>query len=64
MSEWHLPPQRIYDFTPDEVVGIQYDCEEDVYDVQVDHTENFIANGLVSHNTWWNVMTGLGGFSR
>lgn len=54
MSEWHLPPQRIFDFTLDDVVGIEHDGEEDVYDVQVDHTENFIANGLVSHNTWWN----------
>lgn len=54
MSEWHLPPQRIFDFTLDEVIGIEYDREEDVYDVQVDHTENFLANGLVSHNTWWN----------
>lgn len=54
MSEWHSPPQRIFDFTLDEVIGVEYDCEEDVYDVQVDHTENFLANGLVSHNTWWN----------
>ena len=54
MSEWHLPPQHIFDFTPEEIAGIEYDGEEDVYDVQVDHTENFLANGLVSHNTWWN----------
>ena len=27
---------------------------EDVYDVQIDRTENFIANGLVSHNTRWH----------
>lgn len=26
---------------------------EDVYDLQIDRTENFIANGLVSHNTRW-----------
>lgn len=34
--------------------------EELVYDVQVDRTENFIANGLVSHNTRWaqNDLTG------
>ena len=54
MSQWHLPPQGIYDFTLDEIVSIEPDGEEDVFDVQVDHTENFIANGLVSHNTWWN----------
>lgn len=27
---------------------------EDVFDIQVDRTENFIANGLVSHNTRWH----------
>lgn len=26
---------------------------EDVFDIEVDRTENFIANGLVSHNTRW-----------
>lgn len=25
-----------------------------MFDVQVERTENFIANGLVSHNTWWH----------
>lgn len=28
--------------------------DEDVFDIQVDRTENFIANGLVSHNTRWH----------
>jgi predicted phage terminase large subunit-like protein len=27
---------------------------EDVFDVQIEGTENFIANGLVSHNTRWH----------
>lgn len=27
---------------------------EDVFDIQVDRTENFIANGTVSHNTRWH----------
>jgi predicted phage terminase large subunit-like protein len=27
---------------------------EDVFDLQIDRTENFIANGLVSHNTRWH----------
>jgi predicted phage terminase large subunit-like protein len=54
LSQWHLPPQNISDFTLDEIVSIEPDGEEDVFDVQVDHTENFIANGLVSHNTWWS----------
>lgn len=54
LSRWHLPPLHISDFTLDEVVSIEPDGEAEVFDVQVDHTENFIANGLVSHNTWWN----------
>lgn len=54
MSRWHLPPQHISDFMLEEVVSVEPDGEEEVFDVQVDHTENFIANGLVSHNTWWN----------
>lgn len=54
MSQWHLPPLSISDFTLDEIVSIQPDGVEEVFDVQVEGTENFIANGLVSHNTWWN----------
>ena len=27
---------------------------EDVFDIQVDRTANFIANGLISHNTRWH----------
>lgn len=54
MSRWHYPPRGISDFTLDEIVSIESDGEEEVFDVQVNCTENFIANGLVSHNTWWN----------
>ncbi len=54
MSRWHYPPRGISDFTLDEIVSITLHGEEEVFDVQVDTTENFIANGLVSHNTWWN----------
>ncbi len=54
MSRWHYPPRNISDFTLDEIVSIEPDGEEEVFDVQVNCTENFIANGLVSHNTWWN----------
>lgn len=54
MSRWHFPPQHISDFTLDEIASIEPDGVEEVFDVQVEHTENFIANGLVSHNTWWN----------
>jgi predicted phage terminase large subunit-like protein len=44
---------RISDFTADPVVSITPDGEEEVFDVEVDRTENFIANGVVSHNTRW-----------
>jgi predicted phage terminase large subunit-like protein len=45
---------RISDFTADPIVSIIYDGEEEVFDVEVDRTENFIANGVVSHNTRWS----------
>lgn len=54
LSLWHLPRQNTSDFTPEQIVSIELDGEEEVFDVQVDNTENFIANGLVSHNTWWH----------
>ena len=54
LNQWHLPPLNISDFTLERIQSIEYDCEEEVFDVQVDDTENFIANGLVSHNTWWH----------
>ena len=41
------------DFTVDEIVSISPDGQEEVFDVEVDRTENFIANGVVSHNTRW-----------
>lgn len=45
--------QRISDFTTDPIVSILSDGEEEVFDVEIDRTENFIANGIVSHNTRW-----------
>ena len=42
------------DFTLDRVVSVEPDGEADVFDVQIERTENFIANGLVSHNTRWH----------
>ena len=44
---------RISDFTVDQIVSIRPDGVEEVFDVEVDRTENFIANGIVSHNTRW-----------
>jgi len=37
----------------DSIVSITPDGKEEVFDVEVDGTENFIANGVVSHNTRW-----------
>jgi len=45
--------RRISDFTTDQIVSIEPDGEEEVFDVEIDRTENFIANGFVSHNTRW-----------
>ena len=47
-------PLTTWSITPDEVVAVESCGREDVYDVQIDRTENFIANGLVSHNTRWH----------
>jgi predicted phage terminase large subunit-like protein len=41
-------------FTLDQIVEIVQDGEEEVFDVEIDRTENFIANGVVSHNTRWS----------
>lgn len=49
MNELH----RISDFTVDAIVDIFADGQEEVFDVEIDRTENFIANGVVSHNTRW-----------
>jgi len=45
--------QRISDFTTDQIVSITEEGQEEVFDVEIDRTENFIANGFVSHNTRW-----------
>jgi predicted phage terminase large subunit-like protein len=45
---------RISDFTTDQIVSIEPDGQEEVFDVEIDRTENFIANGFVSHNTRWS----------
>lgn len=44
----------IYGFTLDQITEIAPDGYEEVFDIQVERTENFIANGLVSHNTRWH----------
>ena len=47
-------PLGTYAITCDRIVSIVEDGTEDVFDIQVKATENFIANGLVSHNTRWH----------
>ncbi len=42
------------DFTVEQIERIDLDGVEEVFDIQVNRTGNFIANGLVSHNTWWH----------
>jgi predicted phage terminase large subunit-like protein len=44
-----------YGFTTDKIKSIFESGIEEVFDVEIDGTENFIANGLVSHNTRWHL---------
>jgi len=39
---------------PDEIIEIVYAGEEDVFDIEVERTHNFIANGLELSNTHWH----------
>jgi len=41
-------------FETEGIASIEYAGEEEVFDIQVERTENFIANGVVSHNTRWH----------
>ena len=43
----------------DEVVSVEPDGEEETFDISVDGTENYVSDGLVSHNTTW-MTTGYG----
>lgn len=53
-------PQATYATTPDAIVEIVEDGFEPVYDIEVERTENFIANGVVSHNTRWGKKDPIG----
>lgn len=61
-SPWATPKQKqlpsplpnISDFTTEAIESIEPDGVEEVFDVQIEGTENFIANGVVSHNTRWH----------
>lgn len=41
-------------FTTDTILTIEPDGVEDVYDLEIEGTHNFIASGLVTHNTRWH----------
>ncbi|AVJ50542.1 terminase [Mycobacterium phage Nozo] len=42
------------DFVAVPIISIEPAGRAEVFDIQVERTENFIANGLVSHNTRWH----------
>ena len=48
------PPLSTCEVTRDTVLEIVEGGTEDVFDIEVERTENFIAGGLVSHNTRWH----------
>ena len=54
LSQFFGQPLNTLKVVDDEVLEVVSCGEEDVFDIQVEGTENFIANGLVSHNTRWN----------
>lgn len=48
------PLLSTYALADDTIVSIERDGYEDVFDIEVDRTHNFVANGLVTHNTRWH----------
>ena len=55
-----LPPPNTYEVTTAAIVEIAADGFESVFDIEVGRTENFIANGVVSHNTRWGKKDPIG----
>lgn len=47
-------PLSTFKIVPDRIVAIAPAGREDVFDIQVEGTENFVANGVISHNTRWH----------
>jgi len=41
-----------FSMTPDEILEINYAGKEQVYDIEVEGSHNFIANGIIAHNTY------------
>ena len=54
MKQQHALWSNTSDFTLTQIESIEPAGIEEVFDVQIERTENFIANGLVSHNTRWH----------
>jgi len=54
LQRTHKPLPTISDFTTDQIVEIAGAGVEEVFDVQINQTENFIAGLYVSHNTRWH----------
>ena len=44
----------------DKIQSIEYVGEEQVYDIEVENTHNFIANGILAHNTYMSGNVGIG----
>lgn len=53
-SRFSKMPLSTGDFTTEQIVSIDPDGNEEVFDIQVERTENFIANVIVSSNTRWH----------
>ena len=49
----HRPSPTTLDFTTDQIAEISPAGVEEIFDLQIEDTENFISNGYVSHNTRW-----------
>ena len=63
-SVYYAKPLHTLSTTLDTIVSITPDGYEDVFDIQVEGTENFIANGVVSHNTRWHPSDLIGQLAR
>ena len=54
LSSYYAKPLSTLNITLDEIVEIAQAGEDYVFDIQVEGTESFLANGVVSHNTRWH----------
>jgi predicted phage terminase large subunit-like protein len=54
--ESQLQLQSTCAFTIDRIDSITPSGREEVFDIEVERTGNFIANGVVSHNTRWSLL--------